>query len=257
MKQKNVIKIEDDEISSDLVNKLYSGEVHYILIKNASEKDITKFGELEKQDLYNEKRVPVGSDTPDTEDHVWHTYEMMWHSDRAYMHDVHPFVGLYCVDAEKGSSPTCFADNFKAWSNLPEDLKKKVYEEDPVEFSIRTYFERTVYPHTFRTPAYERYFKIRSKAHHKIYRNDEWGEYLFYSSGYAKTKYYKELNEHAFVEENCWEHNWEPGDLLVWNNLVISHSRKPTAENIRRRLIRYAFHEPSDIPRDTSPIYID
>jgi len=236
--KKTIYKITDQDI-----NDLYSGNVHLLIVKNASETDIEKFGDLENQDLYGKKRVPVGTDDAKTEEHVWQTYEMLWHSDRAYLPDVHPFVGLYCKVADIGSSPTYFCDNFKAWQNLSDNLKAKIKEENPVHFSIRTYFERTTYPHTFRSAAYERLFKIKSKAYHNLYRNDIWGEYLFYSQGYAKTKYFEELNEEAFIDENCFSHIWEPGDLLVFNNLTYSHRRDNTDEKIRRRLMRYAFRK--------------
>jgi len=234
---KIVSKIEQSDIDA-----LYQGDIQILCVKNASREDVVKFGELEEQDLYFKKEVPIGTDGND-EDFVWQEEDMLWHSDRAYLQDVHAFCGLYCVAADEGSSPTYFLDSIQAWKDLDEDLKKKVKEEGKVEFSVRNYFDRTNYPHDFRTPVYRRAFLMRSKAKHSMYRKDKFGEYIFYSPGYTSTQYLEELNNSLYQEKNIYTHNWEPGDLVVWNNWTTSHKRDHTPSHVDRRLFRYAFDQ--------------
>ncbi len=220
----------------------FNGNIQVLIVKNADINTIHKVGTLENQDLYGKKEVPIGTDDKN-EDHVWQEEDMMWHNDRAYLSDIHPFVGLYCKEAEQGSSPTYFCNSIKAWSKLKDDLKKKVIDEGPVEFSVRNYFERSAYPHDFRSPVYKRAFLMKSKTKQSIYRNDAFGEYIFFSPAYAGTKYFDELNQIFEDKDNIHVHNWSAGDLVIWNNMTVSHKRDHTPSHVRRRLVRYAFHQ--------------
>ena len=105
-----------NELKDENIAELFSGEISILLIENADQEVIHKFGELEAQDLYGKKTVPIGTNTPE-DPHVWSTADMMWHQDRAYSDDVHPFVGLYCEAFDDGSSPTYFCDMKKAYQN--------------------------------------------------------------------------------------------------------------------------------------------
>jgi len=227
------------DLKQEYVDNLHNGDVQVLIVKNALKEDIHKFGELEIQDLYLKKEVPIGHNIES--DHVMQEYEMRWHSDRAYG-EPHPFVGLYCEESEKGASPTYFHDNITGWKMIPDDLKQKIKEEGPVLHSIKTYFERADYPHQFRSKAYERHFKMHAKNTHEMYRNDEFGEYLFFSEGYANTKYLDEIKENFYLDENVYAHEWSPGDLAVWNNYTVSHKRDHTPNEIKRTLYRYGLH---------------
>lgn len=220
----------------------YNGKIQVLIIKNSNENTIKSIGKLENQDLYGKKEVPIGTDDK-SQDHVWQEEDMMWHNDRAYLSDIHKFVGLYCKEAEEGSSPTYFCDSIRAWTTLDDGLKKKVKEEGPVEFSVRNYFDRSTYPHDFKTPVYKRAFLMKSRTNRAVYQNDKFGEYLFFSPAYAGTKYLDELYKIYDDTDNIHTHNWEAGDLVVWNNMTVSHKRDHTPSHIRRRLVRYAFHQ--------------
>jgi len=229
-----------DEILPEDIDEFYKGNIDILIIKNANEGTIKDIGILEEQDLYGKKEVPIGTDDK-KEDHVWQEEDMMWHNDRAYLSDIHPFVGLYCKEAEEGSSPTYFCDAKKAWSKLPSELKKKVKDEGEVEFSVRNYFDRSAYPHDFRSEVYKRAFLMKSKTKTNIYRNDQFGEYVFFSPAYANTKYFDELNQIFEDQDNIYVHNWQPNELVIWNNLTVPHKRDHTPSHVKRRLVRYAF----------------
>ena len=229
------------EIKKEYIDELYNGDVQILIIRNSNKEDVKKFGELENQDLYHKKEVPIGTDGND-EDYVWQEEDMLWHNDRAYLQDVHPFCGLYCITADEGSSPTYFCNSIESWKNLDSNLKNKIKEEGEVNFSVRNYFDRTNYPHDFRTPVYRRAFLMKSKAKHSMYRNDKFGEYIFFSPGYTSSENLEEIEKNIYKDEFIYTHNWKPNDLIVWNNFTTSHKRDHTPSHVDRRLLRYAFH---------------
>ena len=69
-----------------------------------------------------------------------------------------------------------------------------------------------------------------------MYRNDKFGEYLFYSPYYTNIEY---LND-VFQEQYVYKHYWSNRDLVIWNNMTLSHRRDDTPQHIKRRLVRYA-----------------
>ena len=222
------------------IQDLYDGKVDYLIIKNATEDTIEELGQLQKQDLHGTFKVPVGANNEERvalrqEDHL------MWHNDRMYFKDVHPFVGLYCREAEEGSSGTMFCDMKRAWASLPQDLQEKVKAEGEVEFSLRNYFDRARYPYDLEKSSHARLLRLKSKCMNTIYRSDKFGEYAFFSPVYTSSEYLDELSELLFKPEFCFTHQWEAGDLVVWNNLTLSHRRDGTPRNVRRNLVRYAF----------------
>jgi taurine dioxygenase len=46
------------------------------------------------------------------------------------------------------------------------------------------------------------------------------------------------LWDHATQEKYAWAHQWQPGDLLMWQNLWVLHRRDGFDENARRILHR-------------------
>ena len=54
----------------------------------------------------------------------------------------------------------------------------------------------------------------------------------------------EQLLAEAFAElyrpENCYEHRWRLGDVVVWDNLALQHARGPILDGDRRTLRRVA-----------------
>ena len=228
----NVLMTED-------LNDLFQGNISVLMIDHADEGTLKNVVVLEEQDLYGEKIVKVGTANPE-EMHVCMEPNMLWHNDRIYSKDMHPFVGLYCVSFGEGSSPTYFCDLKKSYQNLSQELKETI-EDYKCTFAVKTY--QGEYPHQYKTPVYERAFNMKAKATHNIVRRDKFGEYLFFSPSYATPPFVDELVKQAFPEEDQFVHYWKPGQLIIWNNFTVTHKRDSTPYGVDRRLIRYAFHE--------------
>jgi len=229
---------EINTVTADIVNKLYEGDIGILLIRNCDSSIVEEFGELLPQDLYNNKVIPVGIKDKE-QDHVWHTTEMLWHQDRAYNKLVHPFVGLYCVVAESGSSPTHFLDMQRAYAESSDGLKKDCENVVCVN-EVAKYFKQAEYPHTFRNKTWERAYRMKARAEHSLVQSDKYGNYYFYSPAYTLTDFEDRLKEECIKSEYIVTHWWQPQDLLVYNNLKILHKREETPEHVDRRHLRFA-----------------
>jgi alpha-ketoglutarate-dependent taurine dioxygenase len=225
-------------ITDEVIEQLYEGDIGILLLRNVDENVVERFGELLPQDLYSNKVVPVGSKDKG-KDHVWSTTEMLWHQDRAYNTNVHPFVGLYCIAADPGSSPTYFLDMQKAYTNSSDDLKEKTEDVLCVN-EVAKYFKQKEYPHNFRTPAWERAYRMKARAEHPLVQSDKHGKYYFYSPAYTITEYEEQLKEECIKDEYTFVHYWRPRDLLVYNNLKTLHKRDDTDSSVDRRHLRFA-----------------
>lgn len=236
--------LEVEEVTDEIISQLYDGDIGILLIRDCDSDLVSKFGELLPQDLYSSTVVPIGTKDKN-KDHVWSTTEMLWHQDRAYSSSVHPFVGLYCIAADDGSSPTYFLDMQKAYSLSSNELKEKA-EGEICSNEVSKYFRQIEYPHDFRTPAHERAYRMKAKAKHPLVQSDKYGKYYFYSPAYTITDLEHELIKECIKDEYIHIHNWSPRDLLVYNNQKTLHKRDNTSADIDRRHLRFAIGRSND-----------
>lgn len=232
------IEIDASEITDDLIQHFRDFGYGLIVIRNADNDTVEKFGELLPQDMYGRKKVTIGHDDEHGE-RLQHTHDMLWHQDRAYHKDVHPYVGLYCLIAEQGSSKTYFADMSDVYKSAPQELKDKA--EDMVCInSITKYMAQEEYPYEFKSEAHRRAYRLKNRTKHPLVWEDNFGKFFFFCAAYTETDLEDEIQ--SLVEKSeVYKHEWEPNDLLVYNNYKIIHKRDETDSSVIRKHVRYAF----------------
>ena len=238
MNQRKFIKhIDAKDINKEIIDDLYSGMVSLYIIENANDKTVELFGNLLDQDMYGRKRVTIGHDDEHGE-RLNHAHDMLWHQDRAYSKSCHPFVGLYCVRADKGSSSTWFADMQEAYEKSSQDLKDKA-ENVKCMNTITKYMKQEEYPYEFKSPVHERAWRQKNRAEHPLVWQDQAGKFYFFSEAYTETDLESELQS-AMLETELYKHDWKPNQLLVYNNYKTVHKRDATPDSVVRQHIRYA-----------------
>lgn len=243
MTQRQFIKhIDASEITDQTVADLYSGAVSLYVIDNADENTVDRFGDLLDQDMYGRKRVTIGIEDEKGEK-LNHSTDMLWHQDRAYSKSCHPYVGLYCIRADEGSSATWFADMQQAYESSSEDLKQRAANTNCLN-TITKYMSQEQYPYEFKSPVQERAWRMKNRAEHPLVWEDSTGKYYFYSEAYTETDMEPELQA-AMQATDHYKHMWKPRQLLVYNNYKTVHKRDATPESVVRQHIRYAIAEAS------------
>jgi len=54
-----------------------------------------------------------------------------------------------------------------------------------------------------------------------------------------------QIHRLTYTDQNTYVHNWEVGDLIIWDNVALQHSRKPVPDDGPRTLRRVVGLDPS------------
>jgi taurine dioxygenase len=157
---------------------------------------------------------------------------LLFHSDMMWAADPFQVLSLYGVQVAPPSVPTVFVSTVAAWRSLPEELRHRVaglhavhvtgqqrrggYDDDELLEAIR---DREVsvtmpvgrpHPRTGQLMLYVSQMNTRKIVEVGEQQSEELLETLF---------------AHLYASESTWSHDWREGDLVVWDNMAIQHSR--------------------------------
>ena len=172
--------------------------------------------------------------------------EAVWHADMTYI-DVPPKAAvLYSLEVPpSGAGNTHFADMFAAYEALPETLKQKIEGKVAVHDASRN-------SAGLLRKGYKEVTDVRETvgARHPLVRTDpETGRkamflgrrpnsYIVGMDVADSEELLDALWAHATQQRFAMYHEWQVGDLLMWNNLSVLHRRDPFDPNSRRVMHR-------------------
>ena len=160
-----------------------------------------------------------------------------FHCDITYME--HPFAGLslHPVAMPTGGSSTTFVSNGVGWDHLADDLKALLHDRRVLhKFHDHAMVEAD-------WPELAQWHPARL-VHAKTGR-----EMLFVTENHVReieglseaesAPHLTRVFATQYAPERQYEHYWQAGDLLVWNNVAIQHARtRPAAPSAGRRIIQ-------------------
>lgn len=171
--------------------------------------------------------------------------EAVWHADMTYIETPPKAAILYALEVPLGQGDTHFANMVAAYEDLPADLKAAVEGRLAIHDAahnsagmLRKGYEEVSDPR--QTPG----------AHHPLVREDPATGRRALFLGRRPHAYVLGLDPqesddlldrlwaHATQRKYTWVHKWQPGDLLMWQNLWILHRRDGFDETARRILHR-------------------
>lgn len=169
--------------------------------------------------------------------------DMMFHSDGQY--DEHPYryTTLYALEVPSTGGNTLFANLYKAYDTLPDDLKTRLAS---VEAQHGYYAGRHVTPEILATLGITRVDD--AWAHPVVTAHEETGRPVLFISRLLTRSLeglpedegnalLDQLLDHVEREDLVYDHVWNPGDFVIWDNRCVNHARTdfPAGE---RRLLR-------------------
>lgn len=171
--------------------------------------------------------------------------EAVWHADMTYI-DTPPMGAiLYGVEVPNGQGDTYFANMIAAYEALPDALKRRLDGQRAIHDAAHNSagMLRKGYADlddVTQTPG----------ARHPLVRTDPatGRQALFlgrrphaYIVGMAVPESEALLDalwQHAGQQQFVWRHQWQPGDVLMWQNLWVLHRRDAFDATTRRVLLR-------------------
>ena len=171
--------------------------------------------------------------------------EAVWHADMTYI-DVPPKAAiLYALEVPPGQGNTYFADMFAAYEALPEALKRAAQGKVAIHDASRNSAGML-------RKGFKEVTDVRQTvgARHPLVRTDPQTGRKALFLGRRPNAYVVGLDvaESDALLDALWAHvaeprfafchEWEVGDLLMWNNLSVLHRRDEFDPNSRRVMHR-------------------
>ncbi|MFK5735616.1 TauD/TfdA family dioxygenase [Pseudomonas urmiensis] len=172
-----------------------------------------------------------------------------WHSDLSYKEL--PSLGsmLHAQELPSEGGDTLFADMHKAWDAVPEALRK-VVEGRGAAHSYTARYAETKFEGNWRpTLTAEQLAQVQEVIHPVVRTHPENGrEALFVSEGFTtrivglpqdeSRDVLQQLYALSVLEQNIYRHQWQPHDLVFWDNRSLIHLATGCPAHLRRKLFR-------------------
>lgn len=183
--------------------------------------------------------------------------ELVFHYDYAYDPAPIPAISMYGEVVAEGATPTLFASSSAVLARLParlvEDLRGRMASHACFPFrpdapSVRSREPDPILPRGHPGWGPDHYWA----RHPAIFRNAFGVETLFVCLQHTdrihglrreeSDEWLAEIYEAMYAPEHVYAHAWQPGDLVIWDNLAVQHAR-PAPNPLPRTLRRYHVSE--------------
>lgn len=196
---------------------------------------------------HNPAVVVVGNQASEYTEAYLGYQEVLPHSDHQWLRCPSAASLLYAIDIEPGSSSTTWTDMVATYALLDDDIKARIKGLQLITYnpfhrpfgSVRAHYvnrdTETVPGEAFPHPLVRTHPTTGEKVLylHAAYEMELVG--LGYEEGRALIE---ELHRHMYAVSCKYEHIWQKGDLVMWDNQATVHYRPAFQENVRRVLKR-------------------
>jgi alpha-ketoglutarate-dependent taurine dioxygenase len=161
---------------------------------------------------------------------------LMFHSDMVWSDSPFTVLSLYGEAVEPPVAPTAFASTAQAWATLPDALRARVEGLTAVQVTGPEGFghrRRGMEDGDLVQPQRDRILNTTTPVGNRHPRTGR--TLLFVSQGMTKEivglspddseALLEDLFEHMYAPANCIQHEWQAGDLVMWDNLSVQHAR--------------------------------
>ena len=174
---------------------------------------------------------------------IYQLANMLWHSDSSFkaVPSLCSLLSARIVPPEGGA--TEFASARCAYASLPEALKRRArdgvvvhdfsWSRDQIRPGFFTDKERAEYP-PVRHPLVRRN-PVNGRESLFLGAHASHVEGLPVAEGHA---FLKELLDHVTQSQFCYHHEWQEGDLIIWDNRCVLHRATPFDTTRYKRLMQ-------------------
>ena len=176
------------------------------------------------------------------------SYEVVWHTDNSYVKAPPAGSVLYSLEVPvNGGGDTSFNNQYRAYEELPEDLKQAIEGRSQVHDSsrnsagvLRPGVKLPTRPEEVEGPAHPlvRVHPVTGRRALYLGRRRVWpSNYIVGLPNEDSEKLLDRLWAHATQPKYAWTHCWKVGDLVMWDNRCCMHYR--TEIDVRQRRVMH------------------
>jgi len=178
------------------------------------------------------------------------SYEVVWHTDNSYVKVPPAGSMLYSLEIPdaSGGGDTSFNNQYLAYAELPEDLKRAIEGKSQVHDSsrnsagvLRPGVKLPTKPEEVEGPTHPlvRVHPVTGKRALYLGRRRVWpSNYIIGLSNEESEKLLDRLWAHATQPKYAWTHKWKIGDVILWDNRCCMHYRTEIDTKQRRVMHR-------------------
>lgn len=171
--------------------------------------------------------------------------EAVWHADMTYIETPPKAAILHAWEVPVGQGNTHFANMVMAYEDLPDDLKWRIDGKTAIHDAahnsagmLRKGYEEITDPR--QTPGARHPLVLHDPAtgRRALFLGRRPHAYIIGMEPEESDDLLDALWEHATQPKYAWFHEWQKGDLLMWQNLWVLHRRDafdPAARRIMHR----------------------
>ncbi len=171
--------------------------------------------------------------------------EMYFHSDMCYLEQPCNAALLHALAIPPEGGETIFASMYAAYDTLPADLKSQLegklamnsYEPGYGGSNIKARIETSPTAAT-RSYAHPVFRTHSATGRRSIYVNRLMTEYIVGMPRSESDELLKRVFDHQEQPEFQYEHRWQVGDVLIWDNRCTLHARRDFDDRHLRKLRR-------------------
>ncbi|MDG2002373.1 MAG: TauD/TfdA family dioxygenase [Novosphingobium sp.] len=166
--------------------------------------------------------------------------KLLWHHDLPYL--PRPYIGgsLHALEAEAGTTTTHFASGLAAWERLPQELRAQIESRNGLHVKQKIFDQRNRLADlepgdVCAVHAVVRHQRQTGKPY--IFVSEDLTDSIIGLSPEESEALLEELFAVLYAEGVTYEHRWEVGDLVIWDNETVQHARgdvTPHARTLQR-----------------------
>ena len=167
--------------------------------------------------------------------------EMFFHSDTCYMERPAMASMLYAIEVPSSGGHTLYANGFRAYETLQEDLKSKLAGKRALniyDYTGAPLTRASVLPQDVKSYAHPIFRTHPATGRKALFVNRLMTWSILDMDPKEGRDILEFLFEHQERPEFVYEHVWKPGDVVLWDNRSCLHARTDFDPNERRRLRR-------------------
>lgn len=175
-----------------------------------------------------------------------------WHKDWFHMRSPPKATALYAIDVPKNGGDTLFADQYKAYKDLPLDLKKIIDNHSGVNSAKGGYSPEGVYGRCDTDRSMDLFYNdsaYETQIHplmiyHPVTKNPVINcnpGYTIGIKGMGESESRDILDkifDHQTKDKYVYRHKWTNGDFVLWDNRCLLHKATGGYQGSRRLLHR-------------------